>query len=405
MTKKPLTALYQICKLIPQNLVSKLARKHGVDKKSRTFTPWSHVVSMLYAHLGHCLSLNDVADGLRLHSGYLKTIRQAVPPSRNGLSYANMNRSANMAEELFWSVLGHFQRLNPRFGHGHGYAGIPRRFTRVINAIDSTTIQLAVNCIDWATHRRKKAAVKAHVNLNVQTFLPSVIVIGKGAEHDATKAQKLCAGMKAGEIVIGDKAYVKFKHLFDLAERDVFWVTRAKDNMQYEIVSTKDSANERILLDAEIRLTIDTTLRDYPKTFRLVRAIVKVNNKYKIMEFITNNMQWAPSSICDLYKSRWAIEVFFKQMKQTLQLKDFLGNSENAVRWQIWTAMLAYILLRFIKDASKWTGSFARLFTCVRAALWCRGDLYGLLQKCLNRRTKPRPEQVYLPGFEPGVQL
>ena len=94
--------------MIPNNLVPKLARKHGVDKKSRTFTRWSHVVSMLYAHLGHCLSLDDVADVPRLHSGYLKSIRQAVPPSRNGLSHANLVRNADMAEELFWSTLDHF---------------------------------------------------------------------------------------------------------------------------------------------------------------------------------------------------------------------------------------------------------------------------------------------------------
>ena len=405
MIKKPLTALYQICKLIPQNLVPKLARKHDVTKKSRTFTPWSHVVSMLYAHLGHCLSLNDVADGLHLHAGYLKTIRQAVPPSRNGLSHANRVRSADMAEELFWSVLKHFQNHHPDFGYGHGYAGIPRRFKRTINALDSTTIRLAVNCIDWATHRRKKAAVKAHVNLNVQTFLPSVIVIGKGSQHDNTKARALCAGMKSGEIAIADKAYVDFKHLCELDNRQIFWVTRAKKNMTYEIISQRKPSSKDILLDAEIRLTCETTSADYPKTFRLVRAIVQINGQDKELEFITNNMDWAASSICDLYKSRWAIEVFFKQLKQTLQLRDFLGNSENAVRWQIWTAMLAYILLRFIKLHSNWSGSFARLFTCIRAALWCRDDLYKLLSKCLRRRSLPRPEQLYLPGLEPGVLL
>lgn len=401
--KKPLTALYQVCKLIPQNLVSKLARKHGVDKKSRTFTPWSHVVSMLYAHLGHCLSLNDISDGLRLHSGYLKTIRQAVPPSRNGLSHANKVRNADMAEDLFWSVLGHFRELKPDFGYGHGYAGIPRRFKKTINALDSTTIRLAVNCIDWATHRRKKAAVKAHVNLNVKTFLPSVVVIGKGAEHDSKKARSLCRKMEPGEIVVADKAYVDFPHLNELDDRGIFWVTRAKENMSYEIVTEREIKNEKVLLDAEIRLTTPETSKAYPQTLRLVRAVVQINGKDKVMEFITNNMDWAPSSICDLYKSRWAIEVFFKQMKQTLQLKDFLGNSENAVRWQIWMAMLAYVLLRFIKENANWTGSFARLFTCVRAALWCRGDLYGLLKQCLGKRSKPRIEQLYLPGFEPGV--
>jgi len=198
---------------------------------------------------------------------------------------------------------------------------------------------------------------------------------------------------------------VNFNHLFELEERGIFWVARAKDNMQYEIVSENKTSSDRILLDAKIRLTVPKTSMEYPKTFRLVRAIVEINGKDREMEFITNNEQWAPSSICDLYKSRWAIEVFFKQLKQTLQLKDFLGNSENAVRWQLWMAMLAYILLRFIKDNSKWTGSFARLFTCVRAALWCRDDLYKLLKKCLRCRSKPRPEQIYLPGFLPGFSL
>ena len=405
MKNKPLTALYQICKLIPQNLVSKLARKHGVDKRSRSFTPWSHVVTMIYAQLGLCQSLNDICDGLRLHAGYLKSIRQAVPPSRNGLSHANKVRDAGMAEDLFWSVLGHFQAVKPGFGYGHGYSGIPRRFKRTINILDSTTIRLAVNCIDWATHRRRKAAVKAHVNLNVKTFLPSVIVIGKGSQHDSTKTRKLCANMKAGEIVVADKAYVKFKHFHELDERGIFWVCRAKSNMQYKIVAERECTQGTILLDADIELTGQDTSRDYPQKLRLVRAKVEVNGTEKEMEFITNNMEWAATSICDLYKSRWAIEVFFKQMKQTLQLKDFLGNTENAVRWQIWTAMLAYIILRFIKGGAKWTGTFARLATCVRAALWCREDLYTLLKACLKPRTKPKPQEVFLPGFEPGISL
>jgi hypothetical protein len=360
---------------------------------------------MIYAQLGLCQSLNDICDGLRLHAGYLKSIRQAVPPSRNGLSHANKVRDASMAEELFWSVLSHFQRMKPNFGYGHGYSGIPRRFKRTINILDSTTIRLAVSCIGWATHRRRKAAVKAHVNLNVKTFLPSVVVIGKGSQHDSTKTRMLCANMKPGEIVVADKAYVKFKHFYELNERGIFWVCRAKDNMKFAITAKRKCTQDNVLLDADIELTGVDTSKDYPQKLRLIRANVEINGSQKEMEFITNNMEWAASSICDLYKSRWAIEVFFKQMKQTLQLKDFLGNTENAVRWQIWTAMLTYVILRFIKDSSKWTGTFARLVTCIRAALWLRKDLYVLLNECLQPRTKPKPQEVYLPGFEPGVIL
>ena len=133
------STLKQICTYIPGHLVAKLARSHGIDKKCRTFSPWSHVVSLLYAQLAHSSGLNNVCDGLRLHKGKLGAIRGATPPSRNTLSNANKNRSADMAEELFWSVFEHLKILSPSFG-GKTYKGFPRRFKRVIHAVDSTTI-------------------------------------------------------------------------------------------------------------------------------------------------------------------------------------------------------------------------------------------------------------------------
>lgn len=398
-SKQTLTVLYQICKLIPPNMIPKLARQHGVDKKSRSNTPWSHVVSMIYTQLARCVSLNDVCDSLKIHSGYLATIRHAAPLSRNGLAYANKVRDASMAEDLFWTMFGHLQSLNPHFGYNHGYKGIPRRFKRTINILDSTTIKLVVNCIDWATHRRQKAAAKLHMNLNPQTFMPRIIIIDKAAPHDTTQAKALCINMKAGEIMIADKAYVDFKHFNELNHRGIFWVCRAKDNMAYKVIKEQDCKG-KILKDQVIELTGQLTAGYYQGEFRLVRALIEVNGVEKEFDYITNNMDWAASSICDLYESRWAIEVFFKQIKQSLNLVDFLGNSENAVRWQIWTAMLTYILLRFIKEQSKWTGSFNRLCTCIRAALWTRRELYSLLENCLSKRTKPIAQKIYLPGFE-----
>jgi hypothetical protein len=133
------TVLRQICNIIPPFLVAKLAKKHGIDKQSRSFSPWSHVVSMLFVHLAHSLSLNDVADTLRNHSGILSSIRRATPPSRNGLSHANKVRNPQMAEDLFWQVLSHIQNMFPDFGYGHKYSGLPRRFKRTVYAVDSTS--------------------------------------------------------------------------------------------------------------------------------------------------------------------------------------------------------------------------------------------------------------------------
>ena len=397
------TVLKQICNLIPRNLVPRLARKHGVHKKARAFSPWSHVVAMLHAQLAHSLSLNDVADAMRNHSGAIDTIRGASPPSRNGLSHANRVRDAAMAEELFWETLKHIQKLHPKFGVGHRYSGLPRRFKRAIHAIDSTTIQLVVNCIDWARHRRRKAAAKCHMQLNLQTFLPQFAIVKAANTHDSTEARELCANLRDGEIALFDKAYINFDHLHRLAQRGVFWVTRAKDNMQYRLVGQHSAAKGNIHGDYLIELTGAKSGMDYPVPMRLVIATVEVDGKLKVMTFITNNMTWMPSSICDLYRCRWGIEVFFKQIKQTLQLADFLGHSENAVRWQVWMALLTYLLLRYVGHMGQWRGSFRRLFTLLRGVLFSRLEMFSVLQVCGTARGSPRliasPAQVYLPGF------
>lgn len=404
-TKSTMTVLKQAVELIPAYLVPKLARKHGVDRQSRSFSPWSHVVSLVHTQLAHSLSLNDVCDDLHTHSGSLSTVRGATPPSRNGLSYANRNRNADMAEELFWATLADLQAQTPGFGMGRKYVGFPRRFRRVINVVDSTTIKLVANCMDWAKHRRQKAAAKCHMRLDLQTFLPRFALVKAANTHDSTEAPELCADIRAGEIVVFDKAYVDFSHLHALTQRQVFWVTRAKNNMAYEIVGQQTSPSGPILLDAKIRLTIDKSRGDYPELMRLIVAVVEVDGKETVMSFITNNFDWAPNSVCDLYKARWAIEVFFKQIKQTLQLADFLGHNEQAIRWQVWTALLTYVLLRFIAFTSKWGHSFARLFTVLRAVLWNRLDMYSVLDFCGTASDPPplraSPSQAYLPGFTP----
>ncbi len=406
--KAKYTALQQICNLIPPHLVPRLARKHGVDKQARAFSPWSHVVTMLHAQLAHSLSLNDIADTLKNHSGSLATIRQATPPSRNGLSHANRVRNADMAEDLFWETLRHIQRLHPTFGAGHKYSGLPHRFKRNIYAIDSTTIQLVANCMDWAKHRRRKAAAKCHMQLNLQTFLPQFAIVKAANTHDSTEAAALCANLKAGEIAVFDKAYVDFKHLFALDTRGVFWVTRAKDNLGYETMGQQSAPKGNMISDELIVLTTEKSRKAYPEGLRRVEADVEIDGKLKRMVFITNHFAWSPTSVCELYKCRWGIEVFFKQLKQTLQLADFLGHSENAVRWQVWTALLAYLLLRLVGFLGKWKRSFRRLFTLLRGVLFSRLELLSVLASCGTARDSPRmvsaPQNAYLPGFEMSVE-
>lgn len=307
LTRHNYSVLKQICNLIPRNLVTSLAKEHGVDKQSRTFSPWSHVVTMFYSQLAHSLSLNDIADTLGNHEGKFRTIRGAKPPSRNGLSHANRVRNADMAEALFWEVLSHIKKQNPSFGSSEKYNGLPRRFKRTIYAVDSTTIQLVANSIDWAKHRRRKAAAKCHMQLDLQTFLPKFAIVKAANTHDATEAKLLCENIRDGEVALFDKAYVDFAHLYQLHCRGVSWVTRAKDNMSYKIVGQHTAPKGNILADELILLEGTKSVNGYPEAFRLVTANVLVDKKWKTMKFITNNQAWAPSSICELYRCRWGV--------------------------------------------------------------------------------------------------
>jgi len=403
-TKCSVTVLSQISKLIPRHLVPKLARKHGVDKKARTFSTWSHVLTMMYTHLAHASGLNDVCDALRSHGTLFTRIREAVVPKRNTLSHANQNRDAAMAEELFWTMLDHLQKMTPRFG-GRTFNGMPRRFKRAIYAIDSSTIKLVANCVDWAKHRRRKAAAKLHLQLDLRSYLPSFAIIDTAKHSDPRRAWELCANLKDGEIAVFDKAYVDFKHLMDLTRRGVFWVTRAKDNMDYSVKrrSLKKPCGN-ILQDDLIVLAGKKTKKHYDEAFRLVRAIVEVDGKPREMTFITNNTTWASSSVADLYKCRWSIETFFKEIKQTLQLSNFLGYSKNAVLWQVWTALLVYVLLRYQIMASKWDGGFKRFYCLLRSSLWSKYDIDSLVELCGTAcgpsKDPPSSPQRFLPGFE-----
>ncbi|MBI9019273.1 MAG: IS4 family transposase [Phycisphaerae bacterium] len=192
------------------------------------------------------------------------------------------------------------------------------------------------------------------MQLNLQTFLPEFTIVKNASTHDSAEAYDLCINLKSGEIAVFDKVYVDFKHLLQLDNKGVFWVTRAKDNMAYRIICQHQKPKGNIISDDLIELTIAKSHEAYPKKLRLVTANIEINGQEKSMQFITNNLTWASSSICDLYQCRWGVEVFFKQIKQTLQLSDFLGHSQNAILWQVWMALLAYVLLRFVSFLGKW---------------------------------------------------
>ena len=403
-TTSKLTIVRQLCNYIPIHLVPRLARETGVDEKVRTFDAWSHIVSLCYAQVTHSIGLNDVCDALQLNSGPLSAIRGATPPTRNNLSHANKVRDAAMAEKLFWAVYEHLGKVAPEFVRGQGAKRFARKFKRTIHVVDSTTIELIATCMDWAKHRRRKAAAKCHLRLDLQSFLPRFAIIDTAREADAKRAREVCAGIKDGEIVIFDKAYVDFDHLWNLAQRGVVWVTRAKENLQCEMVERYAvKAGGTIVADELVGLKNAGSQKAYPELMRRIVAWVEVDGQQRLMTFLCNQLTWSAENIARLYGCRWRIEVFFKQIKQTLQLADFLGTSANAVRWQIWTALLVYLLLRYLAFLTNWTHSFSRLFAIVRTCLWRKWNLLDLLA-CYGTaggsfRYLGRPEQAFFPGF------
>jgi len=399
-TRTNVVVLKQMLNLIPLGMINRVARETGVAGKFRSFSPVSHLAAMLFAQLSRAMGLNDVCDWLRLKAPVLARFG-VTPPSRNGLSNANKERDAAFAEKLFWSVLANLQHGCPSFAAGKKGRGLLRRFKVRIHAVDTTVMQLVANCMDWAKHRRRKAAAKLHLRLELHSFLPTFAIVDTAGEHDSKRAREVCAGILPGEIVVFDKAYVDFPHLAELDERGVSWVTRAKDNMKFRAFKNLTKGRENIIKDQRIVLQG----KHKGMVLRRVEAWVEVDGEWRVMVFITNNFDWSPQSVCDLYRRRWDIEVFFKQVKQSLKLGSFLGHSANAVKWQVYTALMVYVLLRYMAHLSRWGHSFTRLFAVARSTVWERIDLLLLLKSYGTASGRFRVlgalNEAWLPGFAP----
>ena len=318
---------------------------------------------------------------MRLNIGKLSLIRTARPPAKNTLSNANKQRDPELMKRLFWQTFDHLMQMNKCFGFQGRYKGLPRRCKKVIHAVDSSTISLVLNCMDWGKHRRRKAAAKKHLRLNLNSFLPPFVLIDEASHNDAYRARELCSGLCDGEIVLFDKAYVDYQHLHDLDSRGVFWVTRAKSNIPVIVCKKllkKPSGN---ILRNDLILIKDKKKRlSYPILMRRVVARVEVTGELKEMTFITNNLNWSARTVCDLYKAGWAIEVFFKQIKQTLKLGSFIGHNKKAIQWQIWAVLLLYILVRFHSMQSTWPHSFTRILMLLKFSCWKRIEAFDMLR-------------------------
>lgn len=393
--------LRQIVQRIPRWLIEKTANAHNVDARKVSAT--SHFVMLILGHLSRASCLTEICDDASLNASKLRLVRNSTPGKRNTFSHANRTRPAEIAEEVYWATVRHLGEVSPGFIPPRRVKGFLSRFRdRGIFAIDSTMIKLALTCIASYPYRSKKAAAKMHARLPVGSFIPTVVRIEDGRPHDSTMADELTKDMKPGDVLLADRAYVDFHFLHNLTAREVFWVLRQKVNMVYEVVERREVSGDTIS-DEIVRLTATNTSAKYPLTFRRVRAIVEVNGEKREMTFLTNNTKWAANTVCELYRARWGIELFFKEIKQTLQLADFIGTNENAVKWEIWTGLLTHLLLHYLKFLSGWNKAFSRLVGIVRSAVWMDLDIVEALRRygTASPPHRPRPHyiQQYLAGF------
>lgn len=400
-TRRSISVFHQLVQWVPEGLIEKLGRHYKID--ARRFSVTSHVFSLMLGHFIHAFSLNEICDALQLHGKELCRTRNITAPRRNTFSNANRTRNPKLAEELYWSLFSHFQRVSKSFGNAKLKGVLSKFRLRKIYAIDSTIILLSLKCIDWAKHRRKKAAIKTHMRTDVANMLPRFAIVENAAHHDSQRASALCEGLTNGDILLADRAYVDFNFLWDLTQREIFYVVRQKQKMRYEVIQ-RGNVSDVVLADEIIILKGVNTTRTYPNSLRRIEIIVEVDGQMRPMTFLTNNMTWKPSTIAELYKARWTIELLFKELKQTLQLQTFYGENETAVKWQIWTALIVHLILRFMQHISRWKSSYSRLVGIVRAAMWMKIDL---LQTLISYGTAPpsntiKPNVVYLvlPGFE-----
>ena len=394
----------QIVQQLPGHLIENIAR--GERIKAREFSYSSQLYTLMLGQFLHAFSLNELVDISEVHRAELSRIRGISPAKRNTFSNANRTRDPVVAERFYWALRDRFSSSAPGFRNVSNRGSLARFKTRHIYAVDSSLIPLSLNCIDWAKYIHQKSAAKLHMRTNVANMLPDFVVIDSAHHNDIGKADEMCAGLRIGDIAVMDRGYYSYGFYRGLDERGITFVGRERHRFKYKVVATvpKDKLQVGIVSDERVVLANRFTKLKYTSSVRRVKAIVEIDRQKREMVFVTNNFTWSARTIADLYKSRWTVELLFKELKQTLQLQSFYGTNANAVKWQIWAALIVHLILRYQSHLSKWRGSYSRFVGIVRTAIWMKMDLarllrfYGTAPPVIS---KVRAGSIpYLPGFE-----
>jgi hypothetical protein len=355
----------QLLQLFPRVQFQQAVQKHKAERHARGFTCWGQFVAMMFCQLASAKSLREICQGLAASEGKLRHLGVPEAPARATLAYANEHRPWELYQTVYGDLLETVQKVT--VGKKKKF-----RFKNKLQSLDSTTIDLCAEVYDWAKYKRTKGAVKLHLLLDHDGYLPVFACITDGKSHDVTVGRQL--RFQAGTIVAIDKGYVDYGWWQQMTADGVFFVTRLKRDLKYRIIK-ENPVPEKGNIRGDHWIELESTQQ--PDLRQVLRVVtIWDEKKQEEMAFLTNHFDFGPTTIARIYKERWQIELFFKSLKQLLKVKTFVGTSANALKTQIWIALIAMLVLKYLHLKSTCGWSFSNLVALVRQQLFVYRDLY-----------------------------
>lgn len=363
---KPL--LRQIIDLIPVHILGGCVQRFKSDKHCSRYRTFDQLVAQMFGQLNKCYTLEDISAGIAVNKTFIADLGLTQSPARSTMSDGNAKRNWQIFETLYYRLLSYYQGV---LKAKHQSIIIEELKGKLIKIVDSTTISLCLSLFNWAKFRTAKGGLKIHTCWDDSLGLPDLINITEARTHDVKGHPQHI--FPRGSIVIEDKGYFDFRLMAARCVADNYFVTRIKDNTVYQTLSERplpDDKDQHILKDEEIMLISPKAMEAGMGNYALRRVVVYDVENDRTIEVLTNNFEWEAATVAALYKKRWDIELFFKAMKQNLQIKTFIGTSENAVRSQIFIALICYLLLELLRrNTCKAKHAFSNFVERIRICL------------------------------------
>lgn len=363
----------QVLKLFSRGEFEKAVKEHETERHARGFTSWGQFTAMVFCQLGRAHSLREICGGLACCEGLMKHLGVPTAPKRSTLAYANEHRSWELYQTVFNQTLGKCRELVASQGGRKKF-----RFKNKLVSLDGSIIDLSVSMFDWAKYRRTKGAIKLHLLLDHDGYLPSFAVVTEGKTSEIKVARTL--RFEPGTILAIDRGYIDYEWFRELTQQEVYFVTRMKENAVYEVIEeVAVPQNRNVLRDQIICFPRLAREGEEPVLFR--RVEIWSEEKRESIVFLSNLLQFGATTIAAIFKDRWQVELFFKALKQNLKIKTFVGTSANAVKTQVWTALIAILVLKYLQLKSTFNWSLSNLAALLRQQLFFYRDLWAWLDE------------------------